>query len=95
MPLIFDNIQRFFSYRIVFTLLPVLLDRLRVEIAVRNGVQIITSGMKVHLENPSVISNACHALAVLAASGMFNLRGLCYCTVEIEFPCSLVAFSSD
>eukprot|EP01147_Barroeca_monosierra_P001754 gene1754-4867_t len=59
-------------------------DRLRVEIAVRNGVQIITSGMKVHLENPSVISNACHALAVLAASDstmhqhITTMRGMTY-----------------
>ncbi|EGD74905.1 hypothetical protein PTSG_07133 [Salpingoeca rosetta] len=42
-------------------------ERLRVAIAVKNGVHIIIIGMKHHMKEPHVLANAAHALAVLAA----------------------------
>eukprot|EP00043_Microstomoeca_roanoka_P013377 m.131075 g.131075 ORF g.131075 m.131075 type:complete len:766 (-) comp15740_c1_seq1:455-2752(-) len=42
-------------------------EKLRVAIAVRNGVQTIISGMNAHFESTHVLANGCHALAVLAS----------------------------
>ncbi|EDQ86204.1 uncharacterized protein MONBRDRAFT_38483 [Monosiga brevicollis MX1] len=51
-------------------------DKLRIYIAQANGIQIVMLGLRAHLDNAHVLSNAFHCLAVIAHEGKARAKGL-------------------
>ncbi len=61
------NIRR--TYFLSFCFIGIVSDANRVLIAELDGVHLMVIGMRLHRDNPYVLANAMHALAVLANDG--------------------------